>query len=120
MSTITLQNMKFHAYHGCLDFEKRDGNTFLVNLILELNTEKAEISDKLEDTLNYQEVYDVVKHEMEIPSNLIEHAARRIFDALIENFPQILHLNLRLSKLNPPLGGDVESVSVELDKKAPL
>ena len=108
--------MKFHAYHGCLDFEKRDGNTFLVNLILELNTEKAEISDKLEDTLNYQEVYDVVKHEMEIPSNLIEHAARRILDALIENFPQILHLNLRLSKLNPPLGGDVESVSVEIRK----
>ena len=108
--------MKFHAYHGCLDFEKRDGNTFLVNLILELNTEKAEISDKLEDTLNYQEVYDVVKHEMEIPSNLIEHAARRIFDALIENFPQILHLNLRLFKLNPPLGGDVESVSVVMRK----
>ncbi len=108
--------MKFHAYHGCLDFEKRDGNTFLVNLILELNTEKAEISDKLEDTLNYQEVYDVVKHEMEIPSNLIEHAARRIFDALTENFPQILHLNLRLSKLNPPLGGDVKSVSVEIRK----
>ena len=108
--------MKFHAYHGYLDFEKRDGNTFLVNLILELNTEKAEISDKLEDTLNYQEVYDVVKHEMEIPSNLIEHAARRIFDALIENFPQILHLNLRLSKLNPPLGGDVKSVSVEIRK----
>lgn len=108
--------MKFHAYHGCLDFEKRDGNTFLVNLILELNTEKAEISDKLEDTLNYQEVYDVVKHEMEIPSNLIEHAARRIFDALIENFPQILHLNLRLSKLNPPLGDDVKSVSVEIRK----
>ena len=108
--------MKFHAYHGCLDFEKRDGNTFLVNLILDLNTEKAEISDKLEDTLNYQEVYDVVKHEMEIPSNLIEHAARRIFDALIENFPQILHLNLRLSKLNPPLGGDVKSVSVEIRK----
>lgn len=109
--------MKFHAYHGCLDFEKRDGNTFLVNLILELNTEKAEISDKLEDTLNYQEVYDVVKREMEIPSNLIEHAARRILDALIENFPQILHLNLRLSKLNPPLGGDVESVSVVMRKK---
>ena len=108
--------MNFHAYHGCLDFEKREGNTFLVNLILELNTEKAEISDKLEDTLNYQVVYDVVKHEMEIPSNLIEHAARRIFDALIENFPQILHLNLRLSKLNPPLGGDVKSVSVEIRK----
>ena len=108
--------MKFHAYHGCLDFEKRDGNTFLVNLILELNTEKAEISDKLEDTLNYQEVYDVVKREMEIPSNLIEHAARRILDALIENFPQILHLNLRLFKLNPPLGGDVESVSVVMRK----
>lgn len=120
MSIITLNKMKFHAYHGCLDFEKRDGNTFLVNLTMELDTEKAEISDKLEDTLNYQEVYDVVKREMESPSNLIEHVARRICDALIRNFPQIIHLNLQVSKLNPPLGGDVERVSVELNSTAPL
>ncbi len=114
MSIITLQNMKFHAYHGCLDFEKRDGNTFLVSVEMKLDTYLAGITDNLEDTLNYQEVYDVVKREMEIPSNLIEHVARRILDALVKSFPQIETLKLKLTKLNPPLGGDVEGVSIEL------
>lgn len=114
MAIITLNNMKFHAYHGCFDFEKRDGNTFLVSVEMELDTYLAGILDNLEDTLNYQEVYDAVKREMEIPSNLIEHVARRILDALIKNFLEIKSVKVKLSKLNPPLGGDVESVSIEL------
>ncbi|NLI72272.1 MAG: dihydroneopterin aldolase [Bacteroidales bacterium] len=115
MSKISLQNMKFHAYHGCLDFEKRDGNTFLVSVEMELDTSFAEETDNLKDTLNYQEVYDVIKREMEIPSNLIEHVGRRILNAIKESFPEIKSLKVKLSKLNPPLGGDVESVSIELE-----
>ena len=114
MSRITLENMKFHAYHGCLDFEKRDGNTFLVSLSMELDTSIAERTDNLKDTLNYQEVYDVVKREMDIPSELIEHAARRIYDAVLSEFAQIQSLKIELSKLNPPLGGDVERVKIEI------
>mgnify|MGYP001183641127 CR=1 FL=1 len=114
MSKITLENMKFHAYHGCLDFEKRDGNTFIVSLSMELDTSKAEKSDNLEDTLNYQQVYDVVKREMEISSELIERVSRRIYDAVLSEFPQIQSLKIELSKLNPPLGGEVEKVKIEL------
>ncbi len=106
--------MKFHAYHGCLDFEKRDGNTFLVSVEMELDTQSAGKTDRLEDTLNYQEVYDVVKREMEIPSNLIEHVAHRIYDSLVVNFPEIKSLKVKLSKLNPPLGGKVDCVSIEI------
>lgn len=107
--------MKFHAYHGCLDFEKKDGNTFLVTVRMELDTHLAGMSDELDDTLNYQEVYDAVKHEMEIPSNLLEHVGQRILDALIKNFPDIKSVKVQLSKLNPPLGSDVESVTIELE-----
>lgn len=114
MSKITLENMKFHAYHGCLDFEKEQGNTFFVSLTMELDTNKAELSDNLEDTLNYQEVYDVVKREMERPSDLIEHVARRIKDAVTRTFPSIKSLKIELSKMNPPLGGDVERVKIEV------
>lgn len=114
MSKITLENMKFHAYHGCLDFEKEQGNTFFVTLEMELDTSKAEVSDSLTDTLNYQEVYDVVKREMEIPSNLIEHAARRLRDAMKSSFPKIKTLKIELSKLNPPLGGEVEKVTIKI------
>lgn len=114
MSIILLNNMKFHAYHGCLDFEKRDGNTFLVSVEMELDTKEAGLTDNLEDTLNYQEVYDVVKREMEVPSNLIEHVVQRIYDSLIRSFPEIKSLKVRLSKLNPPLGGEVDSVQIEI------
>ncbi len=114
MSKITLENMKFHAYHGCLDFEKKQGNTFLVSLSMELNTIAAEMTDNLEYTLNYKEVYDVVKREMERPSDLIEHVARRIKDAVTRTFPTIKSLKIELSKMNPPLGGEVELVKIEI------
>ena len=116
MAVITLHNMKFHAYHGCLDFEKKEGNTFLVSVIMELDTTLAGKTDNLEDTLNYQQVYDVVRREMEIPSNLIEHAGQRILDAVFDTFTPIKTLKVQLSKLNPPRGGSVESVKIELDK----
>ena len=106
--------MEFHAYHGCLEHEKTLGNTFLVSLSMEIDTEKAEKTDRLGDTLNYQQVYDVIKEQMEQPSNLIEHVAQRTVDSLKRQFPEIKLLRLKLSKMNPPLGGKVEKVSVEL------
>jgi dihydroneopterin aldolase len=113
-SIITLKNMEFHAYHGCLEHEKQLGNTFIVNLTMELDTTKAGKSDELEDTLNYQLVYDKVKEQMLVPSRLIEHAGQRIVDAVFENFKQLISVEVKLTKLNPPLGGKVESVSVWL------
>lgn len=114
MAVIELKNMEFHAHHGCWDFEKEQGNRFIVSLEMELDTTRAECSDDLTDTLNYQAVYDVVKREMEIPSNLIEHVGRRIYNAVKNSFPQIERLQITLSKTNPPLGGTVECVSVKL------
>jgi dihydroneopterin aldolase len=116
-SFITLENMEFHAYHGCLEFEQELGNTFIVTVSMELDTTLAGKTDALEHTLNYQLVYDAVKKEMEIPSKLIEHVGQRIADSLFENFTQIQNLTVKLSKLNPPLGGKVERVSIELNKK---
>jgi len=117
MAIITLRNMRFHARHGCYDFEKEQGNTFLVTLTMKLDTSKAEETDRLQDTLNYQKVYEVVKLEMEQPSNLIENVAKRILNAVMQSFPEIKSLKIELSKLNPPMGGEVESVSVQMKKK---
>ena len=111
---IELEAMKFYAYHGVAPQETRVGNTFVVNLVLTAPLEKAVASDDLEDTINYAVVYEVVKREMAIPSKLIEHAAGRILAALKETFPQLLMIELKLSKLNPPFGGDVYSASVIL------
>lgn len=108
--------MEFHAYHGCLEHETQLGNTFYVTVALTLNTELAGCTDKLEDTLNYQEVYDIVKTEMEKPSKLIEHVARRITESLLNSLQQIEAINLKLKKMNPPLGAKVASVCIEIEK----
>lgn len=116
MSKIILENMEFHAFHGCLDHEKQLGNTFIISVSIELNTEKAGKTDELHDTLNYQLVYDVVKEQMEIPSKLIEHVGQRILDTIMNQFPQIQALEVCLSKLNPPLGGKVSKVTIDMKK----
>ncbi|HJV78231.1 MAG TPA: dihydroneopterin aldolase [Paludibacter sp.] len=117
MSKIILENMEFHAFHGCLEFEQQLGNTFIVSVAMELDTTHPGKTDELEHTLNYQLVYDVIKGQMEMPSKLIEHVGQRILDSLFVDFPQIRSLDVKLSKLNPPLGGKVERVSIELNKR---
>ena len=117
MSKIILENMEFHAFHGCLEVEQLLGNTFIVTVSMELDTSLAGETDELEQTLNYQFVYDVVKEQMELPSKLIEHVGQRILDTIFNEFPQINILEVKLSKMNPPLGGKVDRVSIELIKK---
>ena len=113
-SFIILENMEFHAFHGCLEHEQNLGNTFIVSLSMKLETTLAGKTDNLNDTLNYQLVYDVVKREMEIPSKLIEHVGQRIVDCVYYEFSQIMEVELKLSKLNPPLGGKVDRVTIQL------
>ena len=117
MSEIILENMEFHAFHGCMEHERNLGNTFLVTVKIDIDTSQSGISDNLEDTLNYQLIYNVIRTQMEIRSNLIEHLARRIVDAVMEQFDQIKNIKLKLTKLNPPLGAKVESVSIKLESK---
>lgn len=106
--------MEFYAYHGVLAHEKQIGNTFLVTVSMELDVEKAAVTDDLNDALNYKLVYDLVKEEMEIPSDLIEHVAGRIRRRLLDTFPYLEKLTVKLSKLNPPVNGKVEKVTIVL------
>ena len=115
MALILLENMEFFAYHGCFAEEQIIGNRFIVNLIIETDTSAAESSDKLHDTINYQAVYNIVKQEMSVASKLLEHVASRICVEVKKNFPQIDRLIVKVSKTNPPLGGKLENVSVQLE-----
>jgi dihydroneopterin aldolase len=114
MGKILLEGMEFFAYHGCFKEEQLIGTRFIVDLEVTLDTISAEKSDQLHDTLNYQEVYRIVKREMEVRSNLLEHVARRILDALKETFPATGMIQVKISKINPPLGGKVKQVSCVL------
>lgn len=109
--------MWFYASHGCFEAEQTIGTRFRVDLALQTDTQQAEMSDDLSDTVNYAEVYQVVKREMSIPSHLLEHVARRIVRAVLDAFEAVEEVTVKVSKLNPPLGGKMDSVSVELKGK---
>jgi 7,8-dihydroneopterin aldolase/epimerase/oxygenase len=117
MGLISLSGMEFFAYHGCFAEEQIIGNKFIVDLEFFSSTDKAETTDDLSATVNYQKVYEMVKAEMEIKSKLLEHVAYRIQRSLYANFPYIGSSKITVSKLNPPIGGKVEKVSVVLTKQ---
>ncbi len=116
MEKITLENMSFYAYHGCFEQEQIVGTKYEITLTLTLDCSKAAQTDNLEDTVSYLEVYGVVKKEMNIKSKLIENVAQRIINAVKNQFPQIVEVEIRLSKLNPPLGGQVNRVTIQMAK----
>jgi len=113
---ITLDEMDFYAYHGCYEQEKIVGTRFTVNVAIEVDIALAAQTDKVTDALNYVEVYQVVKKEMEQPSNLLENVASRIINTLRERFPAIIKASVKVSKVNPPVGGSMKSVSVAISR----
>lgn len=115
MSIIAIEGMEFYAYHGCFEEEKIIGTGFMVDLYFRTDTSEAEQTDELRKTVNYMKVYQVVKKEMDVSSNLLEHISRRILLAVQKEFPQVEWAKVKIQKLNPPLGGKIRSVSVTLN-----
>lgn len=105
MNRVELVNMEFFAHHGCFSEEQIIGNKFIVNFWAETDFSKAVVSDSIEDALNYQEVYNIIRKEMKQKSHLLEHVASRILAAIKEQFPYIINAQVSIDKLNPPLGG---------------
>ena len=114
MARIELTNMQFYANHGCFEQERTIGTHFRVDMWFETDTSRAEVTDNIADTVSYLDVYQVVKMEMSKPSHLLEHVGRRICDAVMASFALVECVTVKVSKLNPPLGGQLEAVSVEL------
>jgi len=113
-SYILLENIEIYANHGVSPQETLVGNTFYISIKMKIDVAKAAESDDLKDTVSYAEVYEIVKKEMSIPSKLIEHAAKRIIDRLKSMYSQIITVEIKLSKRNPPVGGQVDCASVIL------
>ncbi|MDD4921532.1 MAG: dihydroneopterin aldolase [Bacteroidales bacterium] len=114
MDYILLSNMQFHAFHGVFEQETKVGNTFLVDLKLGTDMSSACKTDRLEDTINYASVFDEVKLVMQKPCKLLEHLAENICQALKHAFPKIQTIEIKVSKINPPILGQLDSVSVIL------
>jgi dihydroneopterin aldolase len=116
MGLIEIEGMHFYAYHGHFETEQIVGNDFIVDLQIDTDCKKAGLSDNLDDALNYQAVYTLVKNVMSIKSRLLENVAKRILDALFAEFPNLENAKVKVSKINPPMGGEIEKVSVTLSR----
>ena len=119
MGLIQIENMEFYAFHGHFKEERIVGNKFLVDLTIETDMTKPSESDNLKDAVNYQRVYEIIKSQMETKSYLLEHIAGRILDAIYAEMEGIEKITVKVSKMNPPMGGKIGSVSVVIEQIAP-
>ncbi len=116
MGLIQIENMEFYAFHGHFKEERIVGNKFLVDLTIETDMKTPAESDNLKDAVNYQRIYDIVKSQMGMKSHLLEHIAGRILDSIYTEMDGIEKATIKISKMNPPMGGKIGSVSVVMTK----
>ena len=116
MGIIEIEGMEFYAFHGHFAEEQIVGNRFIIDLTLSTECTKASKSDDLNDALNYMALYQIIKQEMQIKSHLLEHVAGRIISRLYDTYETIEKAKVKISKLNPPLGGQIQKVSVTLER----
>jgi dihydroneopterin aldolase len=114
MHKITLNNIQVHAHHGCWEEEAIIGGDYRVDIIIATDFTLAAIGDDLSQTVDYVIVKEIVYREMAIRSKLIEHVAYRIREAMLNEIRGISGLKVIITKINAPMGGQVESVSVEM------
>ena len=116
MGIIKLKNIRTYSYHGCLLEEGKIGSDYVVNLEIKTDLRKSSLTDDLKDTVDYVLLNSVVVEEMAIRSDLLEHVAHRIISRIFEEIPEVSRIIVAVSKLNPPIGGDVEAVTIEMEE----
>ncbi len=116
MGIIKLKNIRTYSYHGCLIEEGKIGSDYSVDLEVKTDLRKSALSDNLEDTVDYVLLNRIVEEEMAIRSQLLEHVAHRIIKRIFKEVAAISRITLAVSKLNPPIGGDVEAVTIEMEE----
>jgi dihydroneopterin aldolase len=114
MGKITLEGLEFFAFHGYYDEEQKIGNKYGVDITIETFLEKAGADDKLSETIDYEELYKIIREAMNIPSRLLENIGGRIMEVVFANFPLVTYVELSISKFNPPIGGICKRAIVTL------
>jgi 7,8-dihydroneopterin aldolase/epimerase/oxygenase len=117
MGIITLKNIRTFSYHGCLIEEAKIGSDYVVDLEIGTNLKKSALTDNLEDTVDYVLLNKIVVTEMAIRSKLLEHVALRIIHKVFEESKTVTKVKVAVSKINPPIGGDVQMVTIEMEER---
>ena len=117
MGIIRINNIRVYAYHGCLVEEGKIGSDYRVDLEVKADLKKSAQSDQLSDTVDYVHLNRIVKEEMSIRTKLLETVASSILDRILSELELVSRAQVKVSKLNPPIGGNVEMVSVIMKRK---
>jgi len=113
-SFVSLDNIRFHADHGVLEQERLTGGDFTVSVRVGCDLTVAAKTDNVGDTLDYSALFRLVRGEMQKPSRLLENVAGRMAESIINAFPEVLSVDVKITKMNPPMGGSMDGASVEL------
>lgn len=114
MGLIRVENIRLFAHHGCLKEETKIGSEYRVDLEVEANLRKSAKTDRLSDTVDYVFLNKVIREEMLKPSHLLETVAKRILDRVFTEDTSVERATVSVSKINPPIGGDVEMVTIKM------
>ena len=113
---IELEGLEFHAYHGVYPHERSSGNKFEVDIIVETEFKEAAFQDDLSGTINYEDLYALVKNEMDKPSKLLETVGHAIAEKILASFGSAINVEVKISKFNPPIGGVCKKASVVVER----
>ena len=116
MGIIKIKNIRVYAYHGCLVEEGKIGSDYRVDLTVKADLSKSALSDELKDTVDYVHLNKIVKEEMAIRSKLLEEVANRILIRVLNELLMVKKVAVSVSKMNPPIGGNVAMVTIEMTK----
>lgn len=111
---VELEGLQFHAFHGVYPHEREAGNWFEVDIAVETDFSQAAAKDDLSGTVNYELLFRIVKNEMDTPSKLLETVAAKIVQDVLVQIPAALNVSLKISKLDPPIGGKARKASVSV------
>jgi dihydroneopterin aldolase len=113
---VGLKKLEIHANHGVYDDEKKNGNTFALDIQVKGDLRKAVRTDNIADAINYETIAAVCKEEMEIPSDTLEHIGYRIVKSLFSRLP-VSRVKLRIAKSSPPIGQPCLASTVTFNMK---
>ncbi|WP_026810904.1 dihydroneopterin aldolase [Arenibacter latericius] len=117
MGKVKVSNIRVYAHHGCLGEETIIGSDYRVDVVVNANLKSASASDQLSETVDYVHINRLVKEEMAVPSKLLEHVAQRIINRILDEIEMVNKVKVEVTKINPPIGGDVEGVTIVLKSK---
>jgi len=116
MITVHLHNLHFNSFHGIHEEEKVLGNDYLIEASVEFHEEKQVITS-IHDTINYEDIYNIIKERMSEPSPLLETVVMDIGNEIHNEFPQVRSINISLKKMHPPIEGIQGAASVNWQRQ---